>query len=43
MPLTIAAGGLRRGVLGELDEDRFHDNHVVQAAPVDVTAGAAAR
>jgi len=28
MPLTIAAGGLRRGVLGELDEDRFHDNHV---------------
>jgi exopolyphosphatase/guanosine-5'-triphosphate,3'-diphosphate pyrophosphatase len=43
MPLTIAAGGLRRGVLGELDEDRFHDNHVVRAAPVDVTAGAAAR
>ena len=28
MPLTIAGGGLRRGVLGELDEDRFHDNHV---------------
>ena len=28
MPLTVAAGGLRRGVLGELDEDRFHDNHV---------------
>jgi len=27
MPLTVAAGGLRRGVLGELDDDRFHDNH----------------
>jgi exopolyphosphatase/pppGpp-phosphohydrolase len=28
MPLTVAAGGLRRGVLCQLDEDRFHDNHV---------------
>ena len=28
MPLTIAPGGLRRGVLCELDDDRFHDNHV---------------
>jgi len=27
LPLTIAAGGLRRGVLCELDEDRFHDHH----------------
>jgi exopolyphosphatase/pppGpp-phosphohydrolase len=43
MPLTIAAGGLRRGVLGELDEDRFHDNHVAQAASAGVTLRAAAR
>jgi exopolyphosphatase/guanosine-5'-triphosphate,3'-diphosphate pyrophosphatase len=27
MPLTVAAGGLREGVLLELDEDRFHENY----------------
>jgi exopolyphosphatase/guanosine-5'-triphosphate,3'-diphosphate pyrophosphatase len=27
MPLTVATGGLRQGVLWELDEDRFHEHH----------------
>jgi exopolyphosphatase / guanosine-5'-triphosphate,3'-diphosphate pyrophosphatase len=27
MPLTVAAGGLRQGVLWALDEDRFHENY----------------
>jgi exopolyphosphatase/pppGpp-phosphohydrolase len=27
MPLTVATGGLRQGVLWELDEDRFHENY----------------
>jgi exopolyphosphatase/pppGpp-phosphohydrolase len=31
MPLTIAPGGLRQGVLWQLDEDRFHENHVAAA------------
>jgi exopolyphosphatase/guanosine-5'-triphosphate,3'-diphosphate pyrophosphatase len=26
MPLTVAAGGLRQGVLWQLDDDRFHEN-----------------
>jgi exopolyphosphatase/guanosine-5'-triphosphate,3'-diphosphate pyrophosphatase len=35
MPLTVAAGGLRRGVLCELDDDRFHDNHAGAARASD--------
>lgn len=31
MPLTVAPGGLRQGVLWQLDEDRFHENHVAAA------------
>jgi exopolyphosphatase/pppGpp-phosphohydrolase len=31
MPLTVAPGGLRQGVLWQLDEDRFHENHVAPA------------
>jgi exopolyphosphatase/guanosine-5'-triphosphate,3'-diphosphate pyrophosphatase len=27
MPLTVATGGLRQGVLWALDEDRFHEHH----------------
>ena len=27
MPLTVAAGGLRQGILSELDADRFHDTY----------------
>lgn len=27
MPLTVAAGGLRQGVLWELHQDRFHENY----------------
>jgi exopolyphosphatase/guanosine-5'-triphosphate,3'-diphosphate pyrophosphatase len=27
MPLTVAAGGLRQGVLWQLDDDRFHENY----------------
>ena len=43
MPLTIAAGGLRRGVLGELDEDRFHDHHVAGPLLADPDPGDAVR
>jgi exopolyphosphatase/pppGpp-phosphohydrolase len=43
MPLTIAAGGLRRGVLGELDEDRFHDKHVAGPLPGEPDLGDAVR
>jgi exopolyphosphatase / guanosine-5'-triphosphate,3'-diphosphate pyrophosphatase len=36
MPLTVAAGGLREGVLWQLDDDRFHENY--QGAASDARA-----
>jgi hypothetical protein len=29
MPLTVAPGGLRQGVLRELDADRFHQTYEI--------------
>jgi hypothetical protein len=41
MPLTVATGGLRQGVLWELDEDRFHENHEAAGPERTVVARAA--